>query len=41
MVFDLGDFVVRQAGQRRPLPRDACLVADIYQNLAVDLEFFR
>ncbi len=34
------DFLVRQAGQRRALPRDTCTGADIDQLLVVDLQFF-
>ena len=36
-----GGLLIRQAGQRRPLPRDTCPGADIDQLLVVDLQFFR
>ena len=38
--LEANDFLVRQAGQRRALPRDTCTGADIDQLLIVDLELF-
>jgi hypothetical protein len=40
MTLDRRNFLIRQAGQRRPLPRDTYFVTDIDQDLVVELELF-